>query len=374
MIIFLTVVALVCSAIPCILFLTNLPRFMALPPPMSGAPPEVSVLIPARDEAGNLPAVLDSILSCRGINLEVLVLDDHSSDGTATVVQEFSVRDPRVRLIRGADLPRGWCGKNFACHQLAAAARLPLLVFIDADVRLSNAEALAGIAASMERNNLGLLSGIPRQITGTWMERLVIPLIHFVLLGFLPFRKMRNSTDPRFTAACGQLLAVRRDVIVDAGGYTVVAGRIHDAMALARLIRTRGFRTDVADLTNAAWCRMYDRPGAVWRGFAKNAHEGLGAPPIILPMSMFLLAGQVLPFVLVATVPTLPVAAAVCMALLPRLIGTRRWHQGLISAVLHPVGVLLLLATQWHGLTRHLAGRPVSWKGRPGARPMPPPA
>lgn len=362
----LALLSLALAAAPCGLFIANLRAYRRLPPPGRRSV-AVSVLIPARDEEKNIAAALESVLHAEGVELEVIVLDDHSSDGTGDVVRSVAARDPRVRLVAGAPLPAGWCGKNFACHQLAAAARHPLLVFMDADVRVSRAEALARLAEFLAESGAALVSGVPRQETRTVLEKLIIPLIHFVLLGFLPLRRMRATTDPRFAAACGQILAVTRDAYARTGGHAAIRGRIHDAVALARNFRAHALRTDLFDATDAFHCRMYASAAQVWDGFAKNAHEGLGSRALIGPATFVLLGGQVLPFALVAGCAGAPrwiaVVASVC-ALLPRMLAAAAFQQPLSTALFHPLSIALLVAIQWHALLRRALGRPVAWKSR----------
>ena len=152
-----------------------------------------SVLIPARNEEANIGAALRSVLQSEGIDFEVIVLDDGSSDRTAEIVREIADGDARVRLESAQPLPAGWCGKNFACHQLAALARHPLLIFLDADVRVLRSDSLARLAHFVEQSGAALVSGVPREETRGLMEKLIVPLIHFVLLGFLPMRRMRTE-------------------------------------------------------------------------------------------------------------------------------------------------------------------------------------
>src|SRR5690606_38510484 len=150
--------------------------------------------------------------------------------------------DARIRLLRGRPLPHDGCGKPFACLQLAEAARGAILLFVDADVRLAP-DAVRRIAAELAASDAALLSGVPMQITPTWRERLLVPLIMFVLLGYLSIPAMRRSSWAAFGAACGQLVAVRRDAYFAVGGHREVLARFHDGVALARLFRARGFKT-----------------------------------------------------------------------------------------------------------------------------------
>ena len=319
--------------------------------------PSLSVLIPARNEESAIGAALQAVLASRGVEFEVVVLDDHSDDATADVVAAIVERDPRVRLLQGQPLPAGWCGKQFACSILARAARHSLLVFLDADVRLAP-DGLARITAFLEESRADLVSGIPRQETGTLVEKLVIPLIHFVLLGFLPLGRMRRYRHPAYAAGCGQLFLARRSAYEAAGGHAAIQASLHDGITLPRAFRTAGFRTDLCDMTEIATCRMYQTAGDVWRGLAKNATTGLASPGMILPATALLLGGQVLPLVLLALLVWLP-PLAVCLAFIatlasyyPRFAAARRFRQSWLGAVLHPAGIMIFLAIQWHAFIR----------------------
>lgn len=347
-----------CAALPALLFLRNLRVFGA--PREADVSAMVSILIPARDEEMNIAAAVETALA--NTNAEVLVLDDDSSDRTHEIVSGIATREPRLRLLRGAALPAGWVGKNHACAQLAAAATHPLLLFVDADVRLAP-DAAARLASGLQQTGATLISGVPRQELGTFSEKLLVPLIHFLLLGFLPLERMRRSIHPAYGSACGQLILVEREAYDQSGGHAAIRGRVHDGLALPKQFRASGFHTDLVDVTDLATCRMYRRDIDVWRGLAKNTHEGLGAPALIVPTTLLLACGQVLPFALLASGRATFLAAAF-FALLPRVLALRRFHQPLLSAVLHPFAIVALLGIQWAGLVRWLFGRPAHWRGR----------
>ena len=292
-------IALIVAFIPAWLFWRNLSAYQ--PPPSPGAwdsLPRVSVLIPARNEEQTIQAAVEAALMSKGVELEVLVLDDHSEDATAAIVRRLTERDARVRLLNGPELPAGWCGKQHACWVLAKSASYDLLLFLDADVRLAS-EGLARMVAFLQESGADLASGIPFQETGTVLEHLVIPLIHFVLLGFLPIRRMRASSNPAYGAGCGQLFLARRSSYERAGGHAAIRRTLHDGIKLPRAFRAAGLRTDLCDATDVAQCRMYRGAIELWRGLAKNASEGLGAAHLIVPSTLLLVFGQVLPVVLV---------------------------------------------------------------------------
>lgn len=364
-------VALVLAAIPAALFLLNLLSYRRTASVASPIRTEaLSVLIPARNEERNIRATLEAVLANRGTDFEIIVLDDHSTDQTAGIVEAFARRDPRVRWQSAPPLPPGWCGKQHACSVLARLARNPLLVFIDADVRLAP-EALSRMAGFMAaRPEVALASGVPHQALGTFSERLLLPLIHFVLLGYLPMAFMRWTKKAGFSAGCGQLFIARAEAYHATGGHAMIRATLHDGVKLPRLFRRAGYDTDLFDATDLATCRMYHTNLETWRGLGKNATEGLGAPGTILPMTMLLLGGQVLPLCVVMLAAflnsnVLPLAAvAAALAYLPRFVAVWRFRQRLGSALLHPLGVLALLGIQWVALLRQWRGKPSVWKGR----------
>jgi Glycosyl transferase family 2 len=366
----------VCGWIPALLFWRNLRRYA--PPPAPVGRPAVSVLIPARDEERSIRGAVEAALASRGVDLEVIVLDDHSRDRTAEIVRGLG--DPRVRLETAPPLPAGWCGKQHACAVLAGLARHPLLLFVDADVRLEPAGA-ARAAAFLEASGAGLVSGVPRQETVTFLERLLLPLIHFILLSFLPMGWMRRFRhDPAYGAGCGQLFLARREAYEKAGGHAAIRASLHDGVTLPRAFRRAGIATDLFDATSVASCRMYRGAGEVWRGLAKNATEGIAAPAMIVPFTLLLTAGQVAPpalllLGLLGLLPAdvlFPAAAGSLAAWLPRLAAVRRFQQPVDGALLHPVAILVFLTLQWTALGRQLLGRPAGWKGR-AYRPSPAP-
>jgi glycosyltransferase involved in cell wall biosynthesis len=368
----LAVASMLCAITPAVLFVVNLRLYKTPAVSMAKDLPAISVLIPARDEAHGIEAAVASVLASEGMRFEVVVMDDHSTDGTGALVAAMAERDARVRLEYAPKLPPGWNGKQHACWSLAHAARHDVFCFVDADVRLEP-RALARMAAFLQATDSALVSGFPRQETGTWMEWLLLPLIHFVLLGFLPMDQMRKGTDPAFAAGCGQFIMVERGAYFAAGGHAEIKATMHDGLLLPRLIRQHGMKTDLADLTALARCRMYRNAGQVWQGLAKNATEGIAAPVRILPISLVLIMGQIVPYLLLAAIllgrqvapeVLVYVLVAVASAWLPRILAARIFKQDWRGVALHPFGIATLLAIQWYSLIRKLTGGAVSWKSR----------
>lgn len=397
MLLALSIASLSCATIPALLTVVNLREYQPPPPAQRPTTRRIAVCIPARNEEAGIAACVRSVLQSEQANVEVLVVDDHSTDGTAAVVRALAEQDSRLRLLQAPTLPDGWNGKQHACwvaaqhavrsgpqnaHLASDAGKIDattdatpdelLLCFLDADVTLEPA-ALARMAAVLHGTGAALASGFPREETGTTLEWLLLPLIHFVLLGYLPLVMLRRTTSPGFAAGCGQFLLVDAGAYFQSGGHRAIRHTMHDGLMLPRLLRQHGFATRLADLTELAGCRMYRSAEATWRGLAKNATEGMATPGAILPFSILLSFGAVLPVPLLLAVLTrqtvspavlLCAWAAVVLSYLPRLLELRLFRQRGVSAALHPVGVATLLVLQWYAFLRKLVGRPAAWKDR----------
>ncbi|MFZ4731752.1 MAG: glycosyltransferase family 2 protein [Pirellulales bacterium] len=366
--------AVLSAALPAALSLRNLRVFRTAPPPLPAALPQVSVLVPARDEAAAIGGLIDLVLANRGVDLELVILDDDSRDGTREIVAQRAAADPRVRLEAGRPLADDWCGKQHACAQLAALARYDTWVFLDADVRITP-DALARGVAFLDASGVDLASGFPRQLTSCAADRLLLPLIHFVLLGFLPLDRSRSDPRPGLAAGCGQLFVTLRGAYARSGGHGAIRRSLHDGLMLPRAYRRAGLRTDIFDATDVATCRMYSGNRQTLTGLAKNATEGMAAPRTIVPFTLLLGCGQVLPVVLVVTGlvtrwqgwPSWAIGAAWLAAILAlgmRAMQDRRFGGGPFGWLGHPPGVLVLLAIQWYALLRKGLGLSTNWRGR----------
>ena len=374
---------LVLAVLPLAMFVKNLQEFQKAcnDPAMLQIASQIplSVLIPARNEESSISAALDSLCASTHRDFEVLVLDDASEDNTASIVTSKSAHFPRIQLHRSTGLPEGWNGKQNACWQLAQLAKYDRLLFLDADVRLSE-DALTRILAEQEFRQAPLVSGFPFQETGTIAEKMLIPMMHYILLGFLPIDRMRKSTDPGFAAGCGQLFLAMKSQYMQAGGHRSIASSRHDGIKLPRSIRQAGFKTDIFDATDIAKCRMYNNLSQVQQGLLKNATEGIANPKLIGLFTVLLLGGSVLPVCLLVwqflscwnngTWSGFPLLSLILLGLatlvswLPRLIAQRTFRQSFLGAIVHPLSVLWFVLLQWWALIRSLLRLKTPWRGR----------
>lgn len=366
---------LILAALPALLFIRNLPQFKPLPTQEQSANHTlggISVLIPARNEETSIENSLSCLTRCIYEPVEILVLDDASTDHTAEMVQRAADHDPRIRLIQSASLPEGWNGKQHACWQLAQAAKYDWLLFIDADVRLS-VDALPRLAAELAARPRDLLSGFPRQETGTLFEQMLIPLMHVVLLGFLPLDQMRASRKPEFGAGCGQLFIARRDAYFAADGHRAIQNSRHDGLKLPRAFRSANLVTDLFDATDIATCRMYTSAQQVVHGLLKNATEGIAQPKLIWVFTVLLIGGQTLPIFSLghalywrwSTLAVVLLSIATLLSYIPRALAAVCFKQSLAGVILNPIAVLLFIILQWWAMIRGMLGRkPIAWRGR----------
>jgi hypothetical protein len=242
------------------------------------------------------------------------------------------------------------------------------LLFIDADVRLAP-DAIARLIAYQDASGATLLSAFPRQETGTWLEKWLIPLMHYVLLCYLPFARMRQSTSPGFASGCRQLFLTRQSDYQIAGTHQAIASSRHDGIKLPRLYRQSGLSTDVVDGSRIATCRMYHNAGQVVRGVLKNASEGIANARLIVPFSILLIGGSVIPIttaigaMMTGQMAVLAVSVAgIALGHLPRFLAAIRFHQSFVGVVFHGPAVAVFVILQWVALVQSFVGYQIKWQ------------
>ena len=335
--------------------------------------PSVSLLVPARDEAENLRRTLPLLRALDYPRLEVLVLDDRSSDGTPDVAAQVGHGGGApLRVLRGTEPPPGWLGKNWACHQLAQAASGEVLVFCDADVDAAPA-ALRRTVAALQTHDAGAVTAILRQRLDGWMQAAVVPVVvQLPVAAMLPLRLIPLIRSPSLSMANGQWLAFTRAAYDACGGHAAVRSEVVEDVALGRRVKAAGHRLAVCAAPSLLTVRMYAGAGDMREGFCKNLYPLLGGRRGSFVAALaFLSIAWLYPFAsaLRGTAPAL-----VPLALLTgvRIAGALLFRQGWRTVVLHPAGALVAAALAVESWIGHERGR-VRWKGRAvGARvPVP---
>ena len=253
-------------------------------PPPSQAP-LISVCIPARNEERNIRACVEVMLAQDYPDLEVIVLDDRSTDATPSILADIASRDPRLRPISGSDLPEGWAGKPHALYQASKAARGEWLCFVDADTFVTG-EALSACYAKAIETNADMFTIMTFQITGTFWEKVVMPLVMTALsVGFSP-RKV-NDPKRKDAIANGQFIMIKRSVYDAICGHESVKDQIVEDKAISEQVKWNGYHLVVADGYAVARTRMYTSLPEMWEGWTKNIYLGLRDQPSLLVLGVF---------------------------------------------------------------------------------------
>ncbi len=232
--------------------------------------PFVSVICPARDEARHIDAFVRAALSSTYPRFELIIVDDHSTDGTGMLARAAGVDDPRLVVVDAPPLPVGWFGKQWACHTGALRARGDVLLFTDADTRHGPELLVRGINA-MRRRQSDLLSIAGRQELGSFWERVVQPAIFATLFStFGGTEAVSDSQRPREKIANGQCLLVRRDVYDALGGHAAVRAFAAEDLMLAQQWCAAGKRVHLVAGLEFLSTRMYASLGEIIDGWAKN--------------------------------------------------------------------------------------------------------
>lgn len=325
-------------------------------------PELVSVLIPARNEEHNISACLESVCSQTHKNLEIIVLDDQSTDKTASIVREYSLKDSRVRLINGLQLPEGWLGKNWACHNLSLHAASEKLLFIDSDVRLRD-DAISAALSKMKKGNANILSIFPSQLVDNIGTSLITPLMNWLLLTYLPLNKVSTSKNQSFVAANGQFILIERNDYFLIGGHEKIKSKVVEDMELARAIKLHNKKVITLLGDTTVYCKMYSEYSDAFSGFSKNFFPGFNTNYVVF-LFMLLSASLLsfLPFIL--TFLIIKFAIIVGLILASRIMIAIMSKQNIVYAViLHPAQMIMIVLLGINSVivTKKKTAR---WKGR----------
>lgn len=339
--------------------------------------PLVSVIVPSRNEAHNIEACVRSVLAGSWRNVEVIVVDDHSSDGTGDVARRIARDESRVRVIDNPDLPSGWIGKQWACHNGQLAARGPVLLFTDADTR-HGAELLTRSMNAMRERGADLFTLAGSQTMESFWERLIQPHVFGMLAArYGDTERVNRSKNPYDKMANGQFLLLRRDVYDRAGGHESVRTHVAEDLRLAQELTRLGYTVVMITAFDHMTTRMYEGFAEIWRGWGKNLWAGgrdtIDAGPVLTTAIRF-----VAPLVpLWEIVPVIAIAlglagvwptAFLVWGLITYSINTLYWmlmhvafRAPLAYALLNPLASLVLMAMFVRATWR---GDKVEWKGR----------
>ena len=316
----------------------------------------VSVLIPMRNEEANVKGCLSSVLAQKGLDtLEVIAIDDGSTDNTSNEVKAF----PSVELISGEKLPDKWLGKLWACQQLAEKSSGDYLVFVDADVRLSD-YAVANSISKM--GNWDFISPYPRQLTAGFVQKIFQPLLQWSWLSSVPLLIAQKYSIKSMAVANGQFLIIKRDAYFKSGAHAGIKTEVLDDLMLARNLLKQGYKGGVAEASNIATCHMYKNKMELFKGYQKSLWKAFGSVPgTILAIALLIVTG-ILPIISTALGSTSGLAAFGLITL-SRMISSLRTGSLPNSAIFHPLAILMLLGLilfSWYGKITNT----ITWRDR----------
>jgi glycosyltransferase involved in cell wall biosynthesis len=324
--------------------------------------PLVSIIIPARDEAHIIERTVRAFLAQTYANLEVIVVNDRSADGTGDIVR--AIGDRRLRVIDGAEPPAGWLGKPWALHQGSGVATGELLLFVDADL-IYAPPALAAAVAYLQTQCVALLSLFPYLEMRGFGEVASMPMMAMAFFTFIPTWISNRTRFARLAIGGGTGNLVVREVYETSGGHEALSDAVVDDIALARLIRRSGWKTETIRADDLVSLRMYHGLREVIDGFTKNTFSALGRNYIA---GFLLVAGcvvfHILPYALALTGDRYAIATVVIISL-TRIVLFQSLRYRLDAALfLHPV-----MASIWTWIfirSIWLTGirRKLLWRGR----------
>lgn len=329
---------------------------------------QVSILVPARNEEANIEQCVRTLITQGEIVAEILIYDDHSEDHTGLILARLSQAFPLIRMIGCRPLPDGWCGKNFACAELAANASGDWLLFIDADARL-NPDVVARMIGEAETRDLTFVSFWPRFATVTLAEKILMPMLNFMVFSLYPaglallqhpgFRFNKN-----LGLAHGSCMLFSRQAYEQFGGHARVKDQIFEDTRIAQLWRENKFNGLCLDGQELVSLRMYNSGQEIWHGFQKNFYLAFTHSVNFWLFLCFHLVIFLLPFIYFIFAPTLKIFLLVVGILAMRLLLALKFKQSLISILFHPFAEIFLLMLGISSWWRCRTGKGVNWKGR----------
>lgn len=322
----------------------------------------ISIMIPARNEEINIGKCLENLVIQDYPNKEILVLDDHSTDKTAYIVKRYAEKHNIIRLLEGSELPEGWIGKNWACHQLSLQARGKYFLFIDADVELK-ANTLSAVNDEMNNSKSKMISVFSTQIIKSLGEWLIVPLMNWLLLAFLPLRLVYSSSNKSFSAANGQFMFWERNTYLNIGGHLTVKAEVVEDMEFARLCKSKGIKIQTMLGGNLIFCRMYENLADSFKGFSKNFFRGFNTHPLFfLQMIIFFIALFLMPFFLIP-INTLFIIPVIIILLIRGIISLLSKQNMLLNFLLHPLQMIFMFLIGINSIIVASFNK-TEWKGR----------
>ncbi|MGB3152727.1 MAG: glycosyltransferase [Maribacter sp.] len=323
--------------------------------------PSVSILIPARNEEDTIGTLLEQLSGLEYPKLEIIVYNDYSDDKTESIVNHWATLQPTIKIINGEQLPKGWLGKNYACHQLAQAATGSILLFLDADVNIKK-DLIIRSTSHFQKYGLHLLSIFPKQLFKSLGEKVSVPLMNWILLSLLPLSLIRKSNNEAFSAANGQFMMFKAATYKAIWPHENCKSSSVEDIVILRLFKQKNLASDTRLGDSDISCRMYNGLDAAITGFTKNIFQFFGNSKLITVSFGIIIT--LAPFIIYFNMGVLWFTAYIAGILSIRLFVSLASQQSVVQNILltlpqHIIFLVIIIK----GLINNKQ-RKILWKGR----------
>ena len=334
--------------------------------------PTISVLIPTRNEAGNISRCLRALLAQDHPRFEVIVLDDSSTDNTTTIVNDHILTDNRIKLIKGRKIAPHWLGKTYSQYQAAQASRGKYLLFLDADVKLDR-RALSLMVSAAKRRGVGIVSLLPYQDKEGFWEGLLAPFKYFHLFLLFPTFAMDWPWEALVAFANGQCMMIERETYKKIGGHNSASESIREGVALARELKKRGGKIRLLSGAKIARAKFHGKPPALWDGLTRFLYSMADRSLVgALLMAVLYTIIFVLPVMkILYTVFTVGFETSLLVSVAHILLGIIMFFVAVGSfglkigqALLFPLGAAVWVGMILRAMMLSMAKEGIMWKGR----------
>ncbi|RYU90585.1 glycosyltransferase family 2 protein [Mucilaginibacter terrigena] len=322
---------------------------------------KVSILIPARNEADNILSLLQSIHAQDYRNYEVIILDDNSTDDTYTLCEAFTSNHNHFKVIKGKPLADGWLGKNYACHQLAQYATGDYYLFLDADEKVEKG-LINSAVHRMNLRDLSLLSLFTNQTMLTPGEKMVVPLMHYILLNLLPLRLVYLIKSAAVAAASGQFMLFNAESYQNYQWHQLAKNKVVEDVEIMKLVKVSKLNGEALLANGMISCRMYSSYNEAVKGFGKNFLAAFNYNIIGFLIYLLLLIGGPALIVMTLNLNFILMMAGL-IALTRVMISLSAGQNVLLNLILHPIQMFSLLIIGLTSIQKHLT-KTTEWKGR----------
>ncbi len=320
----------------------------------------VTVLLPVRNEQNNVGSCVAGLMAQKDVKqLQVIIINDQSTDNTAEVLSEAIGVDSRFTVIQSQGPREGWLGKVSALQTGFERSTGEVIICLDADVRLAP-DAIARSVNQLEDLSLAFISPYPRQLAGTFSEKLIQPLLHWSWMSTVILRLAEKVPHRSTAVANGQFFLIRTSALHAIDGFTSVSSKILDDVELARSLITAGSKGVVTEGSGIAHTRMYTNFNEIRQGYGKSLHQAFGGALGAIVASLFIAATGIAPILLALDGHFIGLVAYLCIAF-TRVLSAIRSRSNPLFAFLHPLSAALLIYLIAYSWAKRGS---IQWKGR----------